>query len=53
MRICWIVLAIFLALCAASAEAGTVTWEFVEFSDGGSGTIGTSMTLLQHQWSPS
>jgi hypothetical protein len=45
MRICWIVLAIFLALCAASAEAATVAWEFVEFSDGGSGTIGASMTL--------
>jgi hypothetical protein len=45
MRIYSISLAIFLALCAASAEAGPVTWEFVEFSDGGAGTIGASMTL--------
>jgi PEP-CTERM motif len=45
MRICSISLAIFLSLCAASAEAGTVTWEFVESSGSGAGTIGASMTL--------
>jgi hypothetical protein len=40
------VLTVVLALCAASAHAGTVTWQFVETTGGsGPGTIGGLLTL--------
>ena len=41
-----IVLAVVLAVSAASAQAGTVTWQFVETTGGsGAGTIGGLLTL--------
>jgi PEP-CTERM motif len=41
-----IVFAIVLALCTAFAQAGTVTWQFVETTGGsGAGTIGGLLTL--------
>jgi hypothetical protein len=44
MRI--VILAVVLAISAASAQAGTVTWQFVETTGGsGAGTIGGLLTL--------
>jgi hypothetical protein len=41
-----IVLTVILAVCAGSAQAGTVTWQFVETTGGsGAGTIGGLLTL--------
>ena len=41
-----IVLTVVLAICGASAQGGTVTWQFVESSGGsGAGTIGGLLTI--------
>ncbi len=47
MSVRTVALTIVLALCAASCQAGTVTWQFVESSGGsGAGTIGGLLTLI-------